>query len=140
MQTKFAVEIKSFKRRFLQSVLAEGACVFEDARQHDPPSHGVLAAQVCVSWLQACVRQRKRERRRCARVCRVSDLPWDHLSVHAGGPSICCVRWSNKAAAANADIKADDLDVPAQHRPFNRAPMAPVLMVLQGLHSEANLK
>ena len=28
------------------------------------------------------------------------------------GPSICCVRWSNEAATANADIEADHLDVP----------------------------
>ena len=46
---------------------------------------------------------------------------------HAGGPSICCVRWSNEAATANADIKADHLDVPAQHRSINRAVLCCVL-------------
>ena len=35
------------------------------------------------------------------------------FSVAAGGPSVCCVRWSNEAATANADIEADHLDVPA---------------------------
>ena len=37
------------------------------------------------------------------------------------GLSICCVRWSNEAATANADTEADQLDVPAQHRFINRA-------------------
>ena len=34
------------------------------------------------------------------------------FSSSTGGPSICCVRWSNEAATANADIEADHLDVP----------------------------
>ena len=35
------------------------------------------------------------------------------FSSSTGGPSVCCVRWSNEAATANADIEADHLDVPA---------------------------
>ena len=31
----------------------------------------------------------------------------------AGGPSMCCVRWSNEAATVHADITADHRDVPA---------------------------
>ena len=30
-----------------------------------------------------------------------------------GGPSMCCVRWSNEAATVHADITADHRDVPA---------------------------
>ena len=31
----------------------------------------------------------------------------------AGGPSMCCERWSNEAATAHADIWPDQPDVPA---------------------------
>ena len=31
----------------------------------------------------------------------------------AGGPSMCCERWSNEAATVHADITADHRDVPA---------------------------
>ena len=34
-------------------------------------------------------------------------------SYEAGGPSMCCVRWSNEAATVHADITADHRDVPA---------------------------
>ena len=33
----------------------------------------------------------------------------------AGGPSMCCERWSNEAATAHADIWPDQPDVPASH-------------------------
>ena len=48
-------------------------------------------------------------------VCvRSGRKPCHHTIIFptAGGPSICCVRWSNEAATANADIEADHLDVP----------------------------
>ena len=35
------------------------------------------------------------------------------LSFSAGGPSMCCERWSNEAATAHADIWPDQPDVPA---------------------------
>ena len=31
----------------------------------------------------------------------------------AGGPSMCCERWSNEAATVHADIWPDQPDVPA---------------------------
>ena len=34
-------------------------------------------------------------------------------SYEAGGPSMCCVRWSNEAATVHADITVDHRDVPA---------------------------
>ena len=44
-------------------------------------------------------------------VCvRSGRIPCHHTT--AGGPSVCCVQWSNEAATANADIEADHLDVP----------------------------
>ena len=50
----------------------------------------------------------------CVCVCGVAEYPaTKSFSVAAGGPSVCCVRWSNEAATANADIEADHLDVPA---------------------------
>ena len=50
----------------------------------------------------------------CVCVCGVAEHPaTKSFSVAAGGPSVCCVRWSNEAATANADIEADHLDVPA---------------------------
>ena len=39
---------------------------------------------------------------------------------YAGGPSMCCVRWSNEAATVHADITVDHRDVPA-HRFFGMA-------------------
>ena len=35
------------------------------------------------------------------------------FQIFAGGPSMCCVRWSNEAATVHADITADHRDVPA---------------------------
>ena len=35
------------------------------------------------------------------------------LPFSAGGPSMCCERWSNEAATVHADITADHRDVPA---------------------------
>ena len=50
--------------------------------------------------------------------------PWNHrdpfglllllfLWFAAGGPSMCCARWSNEAATTHADIWPDQPDVPA---------------------------
>ena len=33
--------------------------------------------------------------------------------AHAGGPSMCCERWSNEAATTHADMQSDQLHVPA---------------------------
>ena len=40
-----------------------------------------------------------------------NHVAWPQPS--AGGPSMCCARWSNEAAATHADITADRRDVPA---------------------------
>ena len=44
----------------------------------------------------------------CVRLC--SKEP---TTNQAGGPSMCCERWSNEAATTHADITADHRDVPA---------------------------
>ena len=48
----------------------------------------------------------------CACVC-VTLCSKETKEVPAGGPSMCCARWSNEAATTHADITADHRDAPA---------------------------
>ena len=48
----------------------------------------------------------------CVNLCS-KEAPRVLTQKQAGGPSMCCERWSNEAATTHADLQSDQLHVPA---------------------------